>query len=181
MKISMDFEIVRGGLLCGRGRLFYRHDGYFWPKRENIIGSGISIDILKTDAIVHFMDADVHFKQKLNVELQRNCIVTSKKIQEPTLLLHTPLLWNGHPSPFPDTLTELLVKHYFFFNKVWKDSQTVGSFIDFRRTCLDVKRKYLRILLSPFVCSVMNVNRFLFLLVSENIFDLHQSKEEPEV
>lgn len=77
---SMNFEIERGRLLIGRGRLlfvrghlYYGRDVHFSATRENIIGSNNSLDILKTDADVNFIDADVYIKirfgRQISVEL----------------------------------------------------------------------------------------------------------------
>lgn len=79
----MNFEI-------GRGRPFYGRSVHFSLINEKITGLENCGNILKMDADVHSMNADVHLKRNLDVILQCNCNVTAKKIQDPTVLLHTP-------------------------------------------------------------------------------------------
>lgn len=73
--------------------------------REELIGSGNSLNILKTDAGVHYVDADVHFKIKFGRQIVAKLHSEGQNLQDHTVLLHTPRPRNGRPRPFPKILT----------------------------------------------------------------------------
>lgn len=133
---SMDFEI-------GLGRPFYEGDVHFSPMRENTTGSSISLDILKKDADIHSMGADVYFKLKFGRQIAAELHSDGQKNPEPykrrcryvrilkngrgpplhgrgvcsdtVVSLHTPRPCNGGLRPFSGILTYL--RDIFVFSK----------------------------------------------------------------
>lgn len=139
MNIYIAFEIGGGSPLYGCWSPLYRREVHFSPVRRNIVDSETSLIVLKTEADIHFMDADDHLKNEFERRIALEPRTALRQAKKSEALLR---FYRSHV---------IKVKVRAHFRKYWCGRETDSSPFLIHRTigifwrtilrCLRVRRK----------------------------------------